>query len=145
MQNALKPFSASCIQLMAETISNQFYDNGEVFKYLGRDTDPKSSFQNLQNYHGIDTKLTLEISKLMLPLGCIFLKKLVMITNNTTEALLVQAIKAIGKDRLDGATKRKIAKLMTDDEKAACMAEGKYMTTWVYEAFRDICLGEVVI
>ena len=31
-------------------------------------------------------------------------------------ALLVQAIKAIGKEHLDSATKRKIAKLMTDDE-----------------------------
>ena len=59
-------------------------------------------------------------------------------------ALLVQAIKAIGKENLDGVTKRKIANLMTDDEKEACMAEGKYMTTWVYEALKDIC-GEVRI
>ena len=56
-------------------------------------------------------------------------------------ALLVQAIKAIGKDRLDDSHMRKIAKLMTDDEKAAILAEGQYMTAWVYEAVKKICNG----
>ena len=55
-------------------------------------------------------------------------------------ALLVQAIKAIGKEHLDSAAKRRIAALMTGDEKAACLSEGKYMTTWVYEAIKEICV-----
>ena len=56
-------------------------------------------------------------------------------------ALLIQAIKAIGKDRLDGAYMKKIAKLITAEEKSALLAEGKYMTVWVYEAVKKICNG----
>ena len=60
-------------------------------------------------------------------------------------ALIVQAIKAIGQDRLDGAYIRKIAKIMTADERAAILAEGKYITSWVYEAIKKICNGGHVL
>ena len=56
-------------------------------------------------------------------------------------ALIVQAIKAIGQDRLDGAYMKKIAKVMNANEKTAILAEGKYMTSWVYEAVKKICNG----
>ena len=52
-------------------------------------------------------------------------------------ALVVQALKAIGKDRLDDDVLQRISGLMTDREKAACLSEGKYMTQWVYEALRS--------
>jgi hypothetical protein len=55
-------------------------------------------------------------------------------------ALIAQAIKAIGKNRLDEGHIMKIAKLMTEDEKTAMLAEGKYMTTWVYETVKKICM-----
>jgi len=58
-------------------------------------------------------------------------------------ALLVQAIKAIGKERLDDAKIKKMSKLLTDDEKTAILKEGKYMTTWVYEIMKKICNGAV--
>ena len=56
-------------------------------------------------------------------------------------ALLVQAIKAIGRNRLDDAYMRRIAKLMTAEEKTAILQDGKYMTAWVYEAVKKICNG----
>jgi hypothetical protein len=60
-------------------------------------------------------------------------------------ALLVQAIKAIGKDRLDGAQMTKISELMSTEEKNAILTEGKYMTDWVYAAIKKICNGESTI
>jgi len=60
-------------------------------------------------------------------------------------ALMVQAIKAIGKDRLDGTYIKKIAKLMTADERAAILEDGKYMTAWVYEAVKKICYWESMV
>jgi hypothetical protein len=60
-------------------------------------------------------------------------------------ALFAQAIKAIGKNRLNGAYVKKIAELMTADEKAVILAEGKYLTAWVYEAVKKICNGESMI
>jgi hypothetical protein len=54
-------------------------------------------------------------------------------------ALLVQAIKAIGSERLDESHMKKIAKLMTADEKQKILTDGQYMTSWVYEAIKTIC------
>ena len=59
-------------------------------------------------------------------------------------AYLVQAIKAIGRGKLDDAYVKKISKLMTNNEKAAILAEGKYMTSWVYELVKSICNGGVI-
>ena len=54
-------------------------------------------------------------------------------------ALLVQAIKAIGKDRIDDVYMKKIARLMTSDEKSAILAEGRYMTAWIYDLVKKVC------
>ena len=59
-------------------------------------------------------------------------------------ALLVQAIKAIGKDRLDSEYIKKIARLMTEDEKSAILADGQYMTGWVYDAVKKTCNREAI-
>jgi hypothetical protein len=60
-------------------------------------------------------------------------------------ALLVQAIKAIGKDGFNDAQLRKIRRLMTAEEKKAILAEGKYMTNWVYELIKKICNGDMSV
>ena len=60
-------------------------------------------------------------------------------------ALLVQAIKAIGKERLDNIYIEKIRKLMTSDDKTAILKEGQYMTAWVYDAVKKICNGDLHI
>jgi hypothetical protein len=54
-------------------------------------------------------------------------------------ALLVQAIKATGKERLDAAYMKNIARLMTVGEKSAILAEGQYMTAWIYDLVKKIC------
>ena len=59
-------------------------------------------------------------------------------------AVIVQAIKTIGKDKLDHNQMQKIANLMTADEKATFLASGKYMTNWVYEIVKLIFKGETV-
>jgi hypothetical protein len=56
---------------------------------------------------------------------------------------MVQAIKAIGKERINNAKIKKMAKLLTDTEKAKILSEGKYITTWVYEILKKICEGAV--
>jgi hypothetical protein len=56
-------------------------------------------------------------------------------------ALVVQAIKAIGKDGLDNNIISKLRKVLSDSEKSAMIAEGKYMTSWVYETVKKICRG----
>ena len=56
-------------------------------------------------------------------------------------ALLVQAIKAIGKDNVNEMQIEKLAKLMSDDEKSAILSEGQHMTAWVYEIVKKICNG----
>ena len=57
-------------------------------------------------------------------------------------ALIVQAIKTIGKERLDNIYMKKIEKLMTSDDKVAILKEGQYMTAWVYDAVNKICNGD---
>ena len=57
-------------------------------------------------------------------------------------ALLVQAIKAIGRDRISEIDMKKISKLMSANEKLAILTEGQYMTVWVYEIVKRICNEE---
>jgi len=57
-------------------------------------------------------------------------------------ALLIQAIKAIGKKNIDSVTIIKMSKLISDDEKVNILSEGKYMTTWVFDIIKKICIGE---
>lgn len=56
-------------------------------------------------------------------------------------ALLVQAVKALGKENIDPTVLKKIASLMTESEKLAILSEGQYMTAWVYDLIKKICYG----
>jgi len=60
-------------------------------------------------------------------------------------ALLIQAIKTIGRKDIDSAKVKKMSKLITDDEKSLILTEGKHTTTWVYEILKQICKGDVII
>ena len=57
-------------------------------------------------------------------------------------ALLVQAIKAIGKKNIDEVAITRMSKLMSKDEKTTILSEGKYMTTWVFDVIKKICAGD---
>ncbi|MCL2153837.1 MAG: type IV toxin-antitoxin system AbiEi family antitoxin domain-containing protein [Oscillospiraceae bacterium] len=54
-------------------------------------------------------------------------------------ALLVQAIKALGKERVGASDMTKISRLLDADEKASLLSDGQYMTVWVYDIIKSIC------
>jgi hypothetical protein len=56
-------------------------------------------------------------------------------------ALFVQAIKAIGKNGMDGIIVRKMCNLLSDEDEAVMLSEGKHITSWVYSYIKIICSG----
>ena len=54
-------------------------------------------------------------------------------------ALLIQALKAVGKDNIDRKTIRKISSEISEERKAEIMKETQYTTSWIYEVIREIC------
>ena len=55
------------------------------------------------------------------------------------KALVVQALKALGKDNVTGKELRGISKMLTKNEKTQMLDETKRVTAWVYEFIRKIC------
>lgn len=56
-------------------------------------------------------------------------------------ALTIQALKALGKDRIDDTVLARFRKLLTVDEKQTMLLEAKTATSWIYEYIRQICRG----
>lgn len=56
-------------------------------------------------------------------------------------ALTIQALKALGKEKIDDAVLDSLHKLLTADEKQTMMSEAKTATSWIYEYIRQICRG----
>ena len=56
-------------------------------------------------------------------------------------ALTIQALKALGKDKINDAMLDSLRKLLTVDEKQTMMSEAKTATSWIYEYIRQICRG----
>lgn len=56
-------------------------------------------------------------------------------------ALTIQALKALGKDKINDAMLDSLRKLLTVDEKQTMMFEAKTATSWIYEYIRQICRG----
>ncbi len=54
-------------------------------------------------------------------------------------ALVVQALKTLGKDNATDKELRSISKIMTSDEKKQMLNETKRVTAWVYDLIRKIC------
>jgi hypothetical protein len=54
-------------------------------------------------------------------------------------ALVVQALKALGKDNVTAAIIDKLRGTLTDKEKDALLAEAKTVTSWIYEDIKLIC------
>ena len=54
-------------------------------------------------------------------------------------ALLIQAIKAIGKENVDEKLIKKLTKTLSNDEKNVILFEAKYITAWVYSIIKKIC------
>ena len=56
-------------------------------------------------------------------------------------ALVIQAIKALGKDKITDDVIEKIRSLTTDKEKEQMFVEAKYATAWIYDVIKEICGG----
>ncbi|MCP1110909.1 DUF6088 family protein [Ohessyouella blattaphilus] len=54
-------------------------------------------------------------------------------------ALIIQALKALGKDNITTEVINKIASKLTENEKQALLDEGITSTRWVYDVIRKIC------
>lgn len=57
-------------------------------------------------------------------------------------ALIVQALKALGKDNIDDTIINKLKNDLTDEEKTAALLEAKAATSWIYEYIKQICKGD---
>ena len=57
-------------------------------------------------------------------------------------ALVIQALRALGKESITNDIISKIVQTTTDDEKNAMFAEAKYATAWIYDIIKEICRGE---
>ena len=57
-------------------------------------------------------------------------------------ALVVQALKALGKDNIDDAIINKLKNDLTDVEKSTALLEAKTATSWIYEYIKQICKGD---
>ncbi len=57
-------------------------------------------------------------------------------------ALIIQAIKALGKEKISGEVINKIKAVTTEEEQALMFMEAKYATSWIYNIIKDICTEE---
>ena len=68
-------------------------------------------------------------------------------TNKSTEitkvsyktAIVIRALKALGKENISDAEIRTISERLSDAEKQALISESKYCTAWIYEIIKRIC------
>ena len=56
-----------------------------------------------------------------------------------TTALLIQALRALGKDNIDSKTVAHLSGKLSITEKRQLLQEGRYITAWIYEAIKVIC------
>lgn len=54
-------------------------------------------------------------------------------------ALTVQALKALGKDKIDDMVISRLGKLLSAEEKQTMLEEAKAATSWIYEYIKQIC------
>lgn len=56
-------------------------------------------------------------------------------------ALVIQTLKALGKENIADEIINQIASVTTGKEKTAMFAEAKYATSWIYDVIKEICGG----
>lgn len=54
-------------------------------------------------------------------------------------ALVVQALKALGKENVRTVEKRKLSAALTEENKARLLEETQHNTAWIFEAAKEIC------
>lgn len=56
-------------------------------------------------------------------------------------ALVIQALKALGKDKITDEMIKKIKAATSKEERSAMFSEAKYATAWIYDIIKEICGG----
>lgn len=56
-------------------------------------------------------------------------------------ALVIQVLKALGKENITDEIIGKIITTTTEEEKSTMFAEAKYATSWIYDIIKEICGG----
>ena len=54
-------------------------------------------------------------------------------------ALVIQALKALGKDRIDDSIITRLQSILVAEEKAIMLLEAKTATAWIYDYIKQIC------
>ncbi|MBQ9885857.1 MAG: hypothetical protein IJM37_03225 [Lachnospiraceae bacterium] len=54
-------------------------------------------------------------------------------------ALIIQALKTLGKENIDNAVLKKLAESLSENEKQTILMEAKTATSWIYEYIKLIC------
>ena len=54
-------------------------------------------------------------------------------------AMVIQALRALGKDHVDDAAITKLRRLLTSDEKQALLQEAQQAAAWIYNHIKKIC------
>ena len=57
-------------------------------------------------------------------------------------ALVIQAIRELGKNRVDDISIQRLRRMLTDEQKAALLTEAKQTTSWIYGYIKKICKEE---
>ena len=57
-------------------------------------------------------------------------------------ATVIQAIKSLGKENINGQVMQKIRENLTQEERTDLMNESKSVPAWIYEVIREICEGK---
>ena len=58
-----------------------------------------------------------------------------------TTALIIQALRALGKESIDSQTISFLSSRLDTKEKRQILQESRYVTAWIYEAIKGICGG----
>lgn len=53
-------------------------------------------------------------------------------------ALIIQALKTLGSDKVDDKVISKLSKVLSDDEKRTILSESQYATSWIHETLKQI-------
>lgn len=57
-------------------------------------------------------------------------------------ALVIQALKVLGKDKITDEMIKKIKAATSKEERSAMFSEAKYATAWIYDIIKEICGGK---
>ena len=68
-------------------------------------------------------------------------RKSELIGVSETTALIIQALRALGKDHIDSQAISYLSGRLDAKEKRQILQESRYVTAWIYEAIKEICGG----